>query len=92
LPIGGSGYLVDFIYQLKEEALHGYFGTGPYAFSGEPLKIGLMEEVGCAHQFKNVSLIIDLDWRLAVQIFLTMELNFQLVGLNVKSPINSCSS
>ncbi len=52
--MGGSGYLVDFIYQLKEEALHGYVGAGPYAFSGEPLKIGLMEEVGCAHQFKNV--------------------------------------
>ena len=90
--MGGSGYLVDFIYQLKEESLHGYVGAGPYAFSGEPLKIGLMEEVGCPHQFKNVSLIIDLNWRLAVQIFSTMELNFQLVGLNVKSPINRCSS
>ena len=47
--MGGSGYLVDFIYQLKEEVLHGYVGAGPYAFSGEHLKIGLMEEVGYAH-------------------------------------------
>ena len=78
LLMGGSGYLVDFIYQLKGEALHGYVGAGPYAFSDEPLKIGFMEEIGCDHQFRNVSLIIDLDWHLAVQIFSTMELPFNL--------------
>jgi|TARA_B110000090_G_scaffold8575_1_gene8811 hypothetical protein len=86
----GVDALWDFIYQpIEGEVLHGYVGAGPYAFSGEPLKIGFTAEVGWAYQFKNVLLILAMDWRPAVQILTTMKLNVQGIGLNVRYPISS---
>ena len=90
LPMGGSGCLVEFYLPAhRRGVLHGYVGAGPYEFSGEPLKIGLMTEVGWAYQFKNVPLILAMDWRPAVQILSTMKLNVQGIGLNVRYPISS---
>ena len=69
----GVDALLDFIYQpIEEKVLHGYVGAGPYAFSGEPLETGFTAEVGWAYQFKNVLLILVMDWRPAVQILSTM--------------------
>ena len=86
----GVDALLDFTYQpIEGEVLHGYVGAGPYEFSGEPLKIGLMTEVGWAYQFKNVPLILAMDWRPAVLILSTMKLNVQGIGLIVRYPISS---
>ena len=86
----GGDVLWDFIYKpIEGEDLHWYVGAGPYAFMGQPLKIGLMAEVGWAYQFKNVPIVLAMDWRPAVQILSTTKLNFQGIGLNLRYLISS---
>jgi len=86
----GVDVLWDFIYKpIEGEDLHWYVGAGPYLFMGQPLKIGLMAEVGWAYQFKNVPMVLAMDWRPAVQILSTTKLNFQGIGLNLRYLISS---
>ena len=85
----GSGVAIDvlwdFFYRpLGGEAFNWYIGAGPYAFLGDPFRLGLAAEVGLEYRFQGVPLVIGGDWRPRLRIIDNTDFDWGGFGFNVR--------
>jgi len=77
--------LWDFLYRpLGPEAFNWYVGAGPYAYIGNPFALGIAGEVGLEYNFREVPLVLGIDWRPQLEIISTTGFYAGGFGLNVR--------
>ena len=81
----GVELLFDFINKpLGGEAFYWYLGIGPFAWLGDPFKLGAVVEIGLEYRFKGVPIVIGADWRPSFEIIENTNFHADSFGLNIR--------
>ncbi|WP_430810185.1 MULTISPECIES: hypothetical protein [unclassified Carboxylicivirga] len=81
----GIDGLWDFIYRpLGEEAFNWYVGVGPSLLVGDDFWLGVSGEVGLEYGFKEVPLVLGIDWRPTFWVIDDTHLGVDSFGLNIR--------
>ncbi|PSL05522.1 outer membrane insertion C- signal [Cecembia rubra] len=81
----GMEALWNFIYRpLGAEAFHWYVGVGPSLLIGDPFILGVSGEIGLEYKFREVPLVLGLDWRPRVDIVEVTDFRPGGFGLNIR--------
>ena len=85
----GSGVAIDvlwdFLYKpFGGEAFNWYLGAGPYAFLGDPFRLGVAAEIGLEYRFNGMPLVIGGDWRPRLRIIDNTNFDWGGFGFNVR--------
>ncbi len=81
----GVELLFDFINRpLGGESFNYYLGIGPFAWLGDPFKLGAVGEIGLEYRFKGVPIVIGADWRPSFRIIKDTHFFADRFGLNIR--------
>lgn len=81
----GVELLVDVVMRpLSGEAFYYYLGIGPFAWIGDPFRLGVSAELGLEYRFNNLPIAIGLDWRPSLRVIDNTKFFADRFGLNIR--------
>ncbi len=83
----GIDALWDFVYRpldIEGVKFNWYAGAGAFTYIGDPFLLGVAGEVGIEYRFKEVPIVLGLDWRPAFSIITRTDLFLQGFGFNAR--------
>jgi hypothetical protein len=81
----GAEVLVDVVMRpLSGEAFYYYLGIGPFAWIGDPFRLGVSAELGLEYRFNSLPIAIGLDWRPALRVIDDTKFFADRFGLNIR--------
>ena len=81
----GVEVLVDVVMRpLSGEAFYYYLGIGPFAWIGDPFRLGVSAELGLEYRFNSLPIAIGLDWRPSLRVIDNTKFFADRFGLNIR--------
>ena len=83
----GIDALWDFLYKPFEaegETFFWYVGAGPFLGIGDDFSLGAVGEIGIEYQFRDVPLVLGMDWRPGFRLIDETDFNVDGFGLSLR--------